>query len=308
MKFDMKDMISKSRLTVMRYSPEILVVTGVAGVIASAVMACVATRKIDKVLDAHRQNAEAVHKKYAFVTDEPAQKRDLTKVYVHTGMEFAKLYGPSVTVGVLSVTGILAGNNILRRRNLALAAAYTAVDTSFRQYRSRVSERFGEDVDHELHLGTHQEKIDVVETDENGKQKKVEKNVTVASTGLPSDYACYFCYGESKAAEPNADYNLFFLRGQQELANHMLRANGFLFLNDVYEMLGIDKSVAGQVVGWVYDKNADDHGDNYVDFGITEVFRKRSDIPGDYEKVYLLNFNVDGEIIAHARDKGLITR
>ena len=72
-------------------------------------------------------------------------------------------------------------------------------------------------------------------------------------------------------------------------------------------MLGIERSIAGQCVGWVYDKNREDHGDNYVDFGIQEVYRKRSAEPGDYEKVYLLDFNVDGPIIDHAQEKQLIT-
>ena len=308
MKFDFKNTVNKGKLTVKQYSPEILVITGVVGVVTSAVMACKATRKLDPVLETHKQNAANVHKTFEKNPDEKAQKRELTKVYMRTGVEFAKLYGPSVTLGVLSITGILASNNILRRRNLALAAAYTAIDTSFKQYRGRVVERFGEQVDKELRLGAHQEKIEVVETDENGKEKKVKKNVTVVDNPMPSDYARYFAYPDAKAAEPNSDYNAFFLKVQQELANHMLRANGFLFLNDVYEMLGIDKSVAGQAVGWVYDKNADDHGDNYVDFGIQEVYRKRSDKPGDYEKVFLLDFNVDGGILTHAQDKGLITQ
>lgn len=308
MKFDLKNTVNSCKLSVTKHSPEILVFTGIAGVVTSAVMACKATRKLDPVLEAHKQNAEAVHKKYAADKDENAEKRELTRVYLKTGVGFVKLYGPSVTLGALSITGILASNNILRKRNLALAAAYTAIDTSFKQYRGRVVERFGEQVDKELRIGGHKEKIEVIETDENGKEKKAKKEVTVVDNPMPSDYARYFCYPEAKAAEPNADYNEFFLRAQQELANHMLRANGFLFLNDVYDMLGIEKSVAGQAVGWVYDKNADDHGDNYVDFGVQEVFRKRSDKPGDYEKVFLLDFNVDGGILTHAQDKGLITQ
>lgn len=307
MKIDIKNMANKGRLTVKQYSPEILVVTGIVGVVTSAVMACKATRRIDPVLEEHKQNAEAVHKKYATVKDDKAEKHDLTKVYMKTGMDFVKLYGPSVTVGALSITGILASNNILRKRNVALAAAYATIDASFKQYRGRVVERFGEDVDRELRTGGHQEKIEVVETDENGKEKKVKKAVTVVDGGL-SDYARYFAYGEADGAEPNYDYNKFFLTAQQELANHMLRARGYLFLNEVYEMLGIKKSVAGQAVGWVYDKNAEDHGDNYVDFGIQEVFRKRSDAPGDYEPVFLLDFNVDGSILDHSVDKGLVTK
>lgn len=307
MKFDIVNTFNKGKLSIKRHSPEILIVTGVVGVVTSAVMACKATRKIDPVLEAHKQNAEAVHKKYANATEEKAEKRELTRVYVKTAMDFAKLYGPSVTLGALSITGILTSNNILRKRNVALAAAYATVDASFKQYRGRVVERFGEQVDKELRIGAHQEKIEFVETDENGKGKKVKKAVTVVDNPMPSDYARYFAYGEARAAEPNEDYNLFFLKAQQELANHMLRANGFLFLNEVYEMLGIDKSIAGQAVGWVYDKNTDEHGDNYVDFGIQEVYRKRSDKPNDFEKVFLLDFNVDGGILTHAQDKGLIT-
>ena len=306
MKFEWKPLWNGAKLTLRKHSPEILVFTGIGGMIGSAVMACVATRKLEPVLEAHRQNAENVHKKYEHTDDEGAQKHDLTKVYMKTGVEIVKLYGPSVAVGALSVTGILTGNDILRKRNIALAAAYTALDTGFKQYRSRVVERFGEEVDHELRFNTHQEKIEVVETDENGKEKKVKKNVAVVGSDL-SDYARIFAYGEARAAEPNYDYNLFFAKAQQELANHMLRANVVLFLNDVYEMLGYPKTVAGQVVGWVYDKNKDDHGDNYVDFGIREVYRKRSDKPGDYEKVIALDFNVDGPVIEHAKALGAIT-
>ena len=308
MKFDIKNTVNSCKLAVSKHSPEILVVTGIVGVVTSAVMACKETRRLDPVLEAHKQNAEAVHKKYAQNPDEHAEKRELTGVYLKTGLGFVKLYGPSVTLGALSITGILASNNILRKRNMALAAAYATIDASFKQYRGRVIERFGEQTDKELRLDAHQEKIEVTETDENGKEKKVKKNATVVDNPMPSDYARYFAYPEARAAEPNADYNAFFLKAQQELANHMLRANGFLFLNDVYEMLGIEKSRAGQAVGWVYDKNREDHGDNWVDFGIQEVYRKRSDKPGDYEKVFLLDFNVDGPIMDHAEDKGLITQ
>lgn len=306
MKSNINSMVNKGKLAIKQYSPEILVITGVVGVVVSAVMACKATRKIDPVLEAHRKNAEAVHRKYEKAKNDHAEKREITLVYIKTGMGFVKLYAPSVTIGALSITGILAGNNILRKRNIALAAAYTAIDASYKQYRGRVIERFGEEVDKELRIGSHQEKIEVIEKDENGEEKKVKKTITVVDSSL-SDYARYFAYGEAKAAEPNADYNLFFLKAQQELANHMLRANEHLFLNEVYDMLGIEKSVAGQIVGWIYDKNAEDRGDNYVDFGIQEVYRKRNDTPGDYEKVFLLDFNVDGEILNRAQNKGLIT-
>ena len=144
MKFDIMSAVNTGKLTVTQHSPEILIVTGVVGVVVSVVMACKATRKIDPVLEAHKKNAEAVHKKYASDKDESAEKRELTGVYLKTGVSFVKLYGPSVAIGVLSITGILASNNILRKRNMALAVAYATIDASFKQYRGRVVDRFGE--------------------------------------------------------------------------------------------------------------------------------------------------------------------
>ena len=88
-----------------------------------------------------------------------------------------------------------------------------------------------------------------------------------------------------------------FLRNQQQYANDKLRANGYLFLNEVYEMLGIQKTQAGQIVGWVYD-DKNENGDNYVDFGMYDVNRSTCrDFVNGYERSILLDFNVDGSIL-----------
>ena len=296
-----------SLMKVKEYSPEILTISGILGMLGGTCMACKATTKLGAVLDRHREDVAVVREKHEQDTEKKLEGQDLTKVYAATGLELAKLYGPTVVLDVVSSAAILSGNHILRKRNVALSAAYATLSTGFMTYRGRVINRYGEEADRELRMGTHKEKIEVLQTDENGKTKKVKQMVTVVDDG-PSDYARYFAYGEAKAAEPSEDYNRFFLKAQQELANQMLMAKEFLFLNDVYEMLGIEKSIAGQAVGWVYDRNSEDHGDNQVDFGIQEVYRKRSDEPGDYEKVFLLDFNVDGSILDHAQKKGLITR
>lgn len=301
MKMDISKLTGKATLVVKKHSPEILVFLGIGGTVTGAVMACKATRKLDDVLLDHKERVETTKKQ------DPSNKKELTKAYAHTGVQLMKLYGPSFTVGALSVSSILAGNNILRKRNVALAAAYAAVDRGFKDYRGRVVERFGAEVDNELRHNLHKEKIEETVEDENGKKKKVKREITVAGDGAPSDYARFFAKGEAKAAEINDDYNLLFLKSQQELANHILRAKGFLFLNDVYEMLGIDPSIPGQMVGWVYDKSDAALGDNYVDFRIQEVYRKNSDEPGDYRKVFLIDPNVDGGILERASAKGLVT-
>ena len=139
-----------------KHSPEILVVAGVVGTVASAVMACKATLKVNDILEETKVEIEKVTTVVADETiseekySEQDAKKDLAIIYAHTGIKFVKLYGPSIILGTLSITGILASNNILRKRNIALAAAYKAIDTGFKEYRSRVVERFGEELDKEL--------------------------------------------------------------------------------------------------------------------------------------------------------------
>lgn len=306
MKIDFGRMTQKGLMALRKHSPEILTFLGIGGMVTGSVMACKATHDhFDEIVVDHRIQVDEIRKSK---TDESNERKELTKTFLKTAGRMTALYAPSVTISALSITSILTANNILRKRNIALAAAYAAIDRGFKDYRSRVVDRFGADVDRELRNDLHQEKIDETVTDEEGKKKKVKNTVMVVGDGGLSDYSRYFAYGYAKGAEHNADYNLFFLRSQQDLANNILRAKGFLFLNEVYDMLGIDRSIPGQTVGWVYDKNANDHGDNYVDFGIREVYRKRSDNPNDYEKVFLLDFNVDGNILDHSFDKGLMTR
>lgn len=285
-----------------KHSPEILIVAGVVGTVTSAVMACKATTKINEILDSAKDDVELIHT--AMETGEvkghkyPAEtgKKDLTLVYVQTGVKIAKLYAPAVGLGILSLTCIIKSNDILRKRNVALAAAYATVDKGFKEYRERVIERFGKQLDRELKYNIKAREIEELVLDEDGNEKTVKKTVEVANPNLHSDYARFFddgCTGWCK----NPEYNLVFLKQQQNWANDRLKADGYLFLNDVYAMLGIPKTQAGQVVGWVYDEN-NPVGDNFVDFGIYDLYneRKRAFVNG-YERTILLDFNVDGNIL-----------
>ena len=196
----------------------------------------------------------------------------------------------------LSLGSILASNNILRQRNVALAAAYATVDKGFKEYRNRVVERFGEEVERELRHNIKAKKIEKIVVGEDGKEKKVKETVPVASDpSTYSDYARFFDDG-CTGWEKDSEYNLMFLRAQQQYANDKLRANGHLFLNEVYDMLGIPRTKAGQVVGWVYNTE-NPVGDNYVDFGMYDMHREvvRNFVNG-YERTILLDFNVDGNI------------
>lgn len=307
----MKNQITKTinnmGLQVKKHSPEILMVAGIVGTVTSAVLACKATLKVNNILEEKKETVENIHKcledKDIDYTEEDS-KKDLTILYSQTGVKLVKLYAPSILLGGLSIASIVMGQNILKKRNIAIMAAYTAVDTGFKRYRKNVVDRFGEQVDKELRYNIKAKEVEKTIKDEKGKEKKV-KEIEYTIDGNPlrnvSEYAKFFDEWTSTEHHKDSEYNLMFLRRQQDYANEVLKAKGHLFLNDVYEMLGIPKTKAGQVVGWIYDEE-NPNGDNYVDFGIYEMTgverydeRKRAFVNG-YERNILLDFNVDGVI------------
>lgn len=293
-----------------KHSPEILVVAGVIGAVASAVMACKATTKLGDILDDSRDKIDSIHdvienpdKVNGEYTQEDGNK-DLAIVYTQTALKVAKVYAPAVILGGLSITAILTSNNILRKRNIALAAAYTAVDKSFKEYRGRVVERFGKELDKELRYNIKAKEVEETVTDEKGNEKTVKKTVDVVDPNAISEFAKFFddgCIGWTKDPE----LNMIFLRQQEAAATKRLEDRGHLFLNEVYDMLGIPRTRAGQIVGWIYDKK-NPIGDNYVDFGIYDTSKEANrNFVNGYERTILLDFNVDGNILDPMRMTGL---
>lgn len=285
-----------------KHSPEILVVAGVIGAVASAVMACKATTKLSDILDDSRDKIDSIHdviENPDKVDEEYTQEdgnKDLAIVYTQTALKIAKVYAPAVILGGLSITAILTSNNILRKRNIALAAAYTAVDKSFKDYRGRVVERFGKELDKELRYNIKAKEVEETVTDEKGNEKTVKKTVDVVDPNAISEFAKFFddgCIGWTKDPE----LNMIFLRQQEAAATKRLEDRGHLFLNEVYDMLGIPHTRAGQIVGWIYDEK-NPIGDNYVDFGIYDTSKEANrNFVNGYERTILLDFNVDGNIL-----------
>lgn len=293
--------INRAALKIKKHSPEILVVSGIVGAVTSTVMACKATTKIDEVITESKEHVDMTKK---YVEDngftekytETDYKKDLTIMYTQRGLKLAKLYAPAVILGTVSITAILAGHNILRKRNVALAAAYATIDKGFKEYRGRVIERFGEELDKELKYNIKAKEIDEIKINEKtGKEEVVKKAINVADPNTYSDYARLFddgCLGWTKDPE----YNLMFLKDQQRYANDRLKTKGSLFLNEVYDMLGIPRTKAGAVVGWIFDEKHP-NGDNFVDFGIYDMNNEKTRrFVNGYERTILLDFNVDGVI------------
>ena len=291
--------VGRAGLTLKKHSPEILVGVGIIGTVAGTVMACKASTKAGEIIENSKKELEKVHEvannpEYADAYTEKDYKKDLTIVYTKTGIELVKLYGPAIAIGAASVACILTGHGILRKRFVELSAAYAAIDTSFKEYRGRVVERFGKELDKELKYNIKNNEVEEIVVDEDGNETVVKSTI---QTAVPSDYSRFF--DETCTAwDRNSEYNLMFLKMRQAEANKILQTRGHLFLNEVYDLLGMQRSQAGNIVGWIYDeKNPDHEGDNYVDFGIYDLYdeKKRAFVNG-YEKSILLDFNVDGNI------------
>ena len=291
-------LFNKANIKVKKYSPEIFLVLGIAGTITSAVLACKKTLKVNDILEEKQESISKVHtclEEHLDGYNEKDSKKDLTIIYFQTGLKLIKLYAPAIGLGTLSILSIVNGHNILRKRNIAIAAAYTAVDKGFKEYRKNVVERFGDNIDRELRYNIKAQEIEEETTDKKGNTKIEKKEITIIDGNFVSEYARFFDE-YSNEWEKDSEYNLMFLRKQQDYANDLLKARGHLFLNEVYDMLGIKRSKAGQVVGWIYDlKNP--KGDNYVDFNIYNIKNQanRQFVNGE-ERSILLDFNVDGVI------------
>ena len=280
-------------LVLKKHSPKIMFVAGVIGVGATVVLACRATLKVDQVLEEHEKKVAQINnavvlgeEKFADYSDSDKQ-RDMAMLYVKTTVEFIKLYGPSIVLGVTSIALLTGAHLVLSRRNVALAAAYAALDKGFQEYRQRVSDQLGPDKERDLRLGLEEHEIE-----EDGKKKVIKTSI-----GGRSIYArCFDETSTSFVKDPRMGptYNPTFLRTTQDWANDKLRANGWLTLNEVYEMLGMGKTKEGMVVGWVLDSKT---GDGYVDFGFWDSNQQlvTEFILGQAPGIWI-NPNVDGYI------------
>lgn len=287
--------LNKGAFLMRKHSPEILIVLGIVGAIGSTGLACAATLKAKDTIDSAKEEIKQIKESEEIQTlkgenDERETTKQMVIVYAKTSLQVAKFYAPAVTLGTASIISILAGNQILRKRNAAIAAAFTTVSKTFDEYRARVVDRYGEEVDRELRYGIKKEKRSSVVTDEDGNQKKVKELVDTSGIEQESGFARVFDKS-SKNFEKNSDYNQMFLRGTMQYCNDKLRVQGHLFLNEIYDMLDVPRSKDGQVVGWIYDPD-DSTRKNCVKFIIHKIERGN-----EREAGYIIDFEPDGIIL-----------
>lgn len=294
-----KKMFNKIGYSLKKNASEILLGVGITGTLGTVVLASKATLGLPALIEDYTQfkyQADMAEANMEIPYTEEDRKRDMIISGSILARETIKLYLPSIVLGAVSIGCILESHKILRNRALALGAAYATLDAGFKAYKERVAEVYGEDAEKDIRYGVSKEIVTSTETDENGKKKKVKSEVSSVDDAALSPYSKFFD-ASNENFEKDPEFNLQFIRSVQNQANDLLKARGHVFLNEVYDRLGIPRTKAGQVVGWVLDYDEDAPGDNYIDFGIFNTQRKSSiNFVNGYESTILLDFNVDGSI------------
>lgn len=299
----------KTKLGIKKHSPEILVAAGIGTGIVAAIVACKQTIKANDIVAEARkslQNIEdvkelAANNEVKYTEENEQEDRKTIGMQVAVGM--IKTYALPVGLGFLSITCILAGHHILKKRNVALAAAYSALSTDFMNYRKRVVNKYGKDVDFMLKNGLEKQIVaNQVIDPETGEVKETKEEVLTYEGDKLSQYARVFDEVGSTQWTPSADHNRAFLLMEQNYFNERIRTRGYIFLNEVYERLGFRPTKAGSVVGWVY-QNADYEG---IDFGIfTAHTQKAAEFLEGTEPSIILDFNVQGDILSLVTEGGV---
>jgi hypothetical protein len=315
---NLSNFVSMTKFWFKKNSPEILVATGIISSAAAIVLACFETKKLDsitkpakskiEVIHSHLNDANAIANKQVVVEDE---KKELTKVYLKTSGKVVLLYSPAVLSFAVGVGCILGSHNIMKGRNLALAAACSTLETSYKEYRERVKKELGEDAERKIYEDLEDGKKKI--TDENGKTKTVATQTPkIKANGFSILYA-----ENQRGYEDNASLNYKHLMMEQAYLNDKLRTKGYLFLCDVYEDLGFDEDELGperlkasHVIGWIYDP-ADKTRDSYVSFGLTDSRgvakpNVQAQIAAN-EPNFWLNLNYDGDILTGDKNRRCFT-
>lgn len=315
---NVKNMANKVGFVLKKNAPDILMGVGIVGFVTSSVLVGKASTKIGALTEELQTNLNSVEvclRAQANDYSEEDAKKDRMIMYTQSSLKIVKLYAPAVSVGVFSIGCVLKSHNILKNRMMSLSAAYATLAVGYKAYQERVAARYGEEAEKEIRYNISTVKTEETTVNAKGKEKTVVTETKVMDATGISPYAKFFDENNINW-EDNPEFNLQFLTAQQRYANDKLKANGYLFLNEVYKSLGFPETKAGQVVGWVWNKNNDGVGDNYVDFGIYDVTvdgyqdAKRLDTIADDRRDFvngrlssvLLDFNVDGNVWDQAFD------
>jgi hypothetical protein len=278
---------SRRLLVAKKHSPTAMFVVGVVGVVATTVLACQATLKLDEIVENAEAKVKEIKECASDEYTETDRNKDTAIVVAKTVGRIVALYSPALIVGALSISALTGSHVVLSRRNVALTAAYAGLDKGFREYRQRVADELGSNKEREFRYAA-EDHVIIEDTEEGPVTKRIKRPGEESA----SIYARFFDEHSPQWSREWA-YNPLFIQCQQNYMNDLLRSRGHVFLNEVYDALGLPRSKAGQMVGWLNDGD----GDGYIDFGVFEGdSHSAMRFVNGQERSILLDFNVDGII------------
>ena len=285
-------------------APEILLGTGIVVGACGVVLACYGTTKIKGIMDSRDQQLNDIEEALAInAVDEDGIEysmadaaKDEKIIAAQTTLKIMSAYAPAMLVLGLSTGCILASHNVIKKRNLALSAAYTGLDTSFKAYRARVKKAYGEEAEQDIRLNRTRKTVETEVTDEKGETKKVEEEVVEYGRFIDSTMAIFD--EENPLWERGIDYNLMILKQAQDYWNNRLQIDGRVFLCDILKELGLEDTKEAHFLGWKYDKEKI----YKIDFGIfTEGYIYKNASVDKVHNIIILDFNVDGDILTNMK-------
>jgi hypothetical protein len=213
--------MNKAQLFLKAHSPTILTVIGSTGVVITAVLAVKGTPKALKLIE---------------------EAKNIKGDELTTGETIQVAWKPYIPAAISCVSTILCivGANYLNiKKQKNLMSAYMLLDNAFKQYRNRVSDEYGEEIDEEFGR-------DLV-------RKQLEEMEDIYKETL------FFEFNSMRFFEANIHKVL-----QAECkAKLQFEQYEHLTLNDYYAYLGIDGSPYGECMGWSkYQMRTEEHVDN----------------------------------------------
>ena len=285
MREQVTQLIGKVKLGAKRNAPEILLGGAFLTGTASIVLASRATLKAKDIKNTLEGNKMALefNLNAGSITENEA-KASIRKIYMKYALDLTKEYAIPAGLYAATVAMVFSSYKIQKNRQVALATALAACTTAYNTLLDKLKNGAAMGL-------TAKEVLEGVEGREVVDQETGEVTIEKVQ-GEPVNGLYQVRFDRYATAwEKDKFQNETTLRSEENWANDRLRLQGYVFLNDIYDRLGIPRTKVGQIVGWTL--NGD--GDGFIDFGIKDC-AEYEDIRYD-SNAFDLNFNVDGNIL-----------
>lgn len=223
--------LGHSKLFLDRNASTILTCIGGAGVVVTAVMAAKATPKAIDILEkAEEQKGE-----------------ELTKF---EKVKFAgPAYIPSIIAGASTLLCIFGANTLNKRQQAALTSAYALLETSYRDYKKKLVDLYGEEADARIKEGIARDAYE-------------ENDISVEE-----GKRLYYDYHSGRYFESTPEK----VKAAEYRINRHLVMRDYAYLNEFYEELDIPAIESGWEVGWTPGGNLDRYWQSWIDFNHEKV-------------------------------------